>query len=69
MKITHQLILGSLTAAIFGVECCINAQNIVAIGDGDGNRAVESFWLRLRNIAICIGISPFCFCKRRLIFG
>jgi hypothetical protein len=30
MKITHRLILGSLTAAIFGVECCINAKILVA---------------------------------------
>ena len=40
MKITHRLILGSLTAAIFGVECCINAKILVAVGDGDGNRAL-----------------------------
>jgi PAS domain S-box len=43
MKITHRLILGSLTAAIFGVECCINAKILVAsVGDGDGNRALGS---------------------------
>ncbi len=41
MKITHRLILGSLIAAIFGVECCINAKIFVAsVGDGDGNRAL-----------------------------
>ena len=41
MKITHRLILGSLIAAIFGVECCINAKTLVAsVGDGDGNRAL-----------------------------
>ena len=41
MKITHRLILGSLIAAIFGVECCINAKILVAsVGDGDGNRAL-----------------------------
>src|SRR4028118_947764 len=42
MKITHRLILGYLTAAIFGVECCINAKVLVAVGDGDGNRALGS---------------------------
>src|SRR4028119_791249 len=43
MKITHRLILGSLTAAIFGVECCINTKILVAsVGDGDGNRALGS---------------------------
>ncbi|MBD0308496.1 MAG: diguanylate cyclase, partial [Microcoleus sp. T1-bin1] len=42
MKITHRLILGSLIAAIFGVECCINAKILVAsVGEGDGNRALE----------------------------
>jgi diguanylate cyclase (GGDEF)-like protein/PAS domain S-box-containing protein len=41
MKITHRLIWGSLIAAIFGVECCINAKILVAsVGDGDGNRAL-----------------------------
>src|SRR4028119_82994 len=40
MKITHRLILGSLTAAIFGVDCCINAKILVAVGDGNGNRAL-----------------------------
>src|SRR4028119_1848269 len=41
MKITHRLIWGSLIAAIFGVECCINAKRLVAsVGDGDGNRAL-----------------------------
>jgi hypothetical protein len=40
MKITHRLILGSLIAAIFGVECCINAKILVAVGDGDGNSAL-----------------------------
>ena len=41
MKITHRLILGSLIAAIFGVECCINAKILVAsVGEGDGNRAL-----------------------------
>src|SRR4028119_1858667 len=43
MKITHRLIWGSLTAAIFGVECCINAKILLAsVGDGDGNRALVS---------------------------
>src|SRR4028119_922794 len=42
MKITHRLILGSLTAAIFGVDCCINAKILVAVGDGNGNRALGS---------------------------
>jgi len=41
MKITNRLILGSLIAAIFGVECCINPKILVAsVGDGDGNRAL-----------------------------
>ncbi|MEG4574940.1 EAL domain-containing protein [Microcoleus sp. N3A4] len=39
----YQLMLGYLTAAIFGVECCINAKRLPAtVGDGDGNRAVEA---------------------------
>ena len=42
MKITHRLILGSLTAAIFGVECCLNAKILVAVGNGDGNRTLGS---------------------------
>ncbi|MEG4803526.1 EAL domain-containing protein [Microcoleus sp. ARI1-B5] len=43
MKITGQLMLGYLTAAIFGVECCINAKILPAsVGEGDGNRAVEA---------------------------
>ena len=42
MKITHRLIWGSLIAAIFGVECCINAKVLVAVGDGNGNRALGS---------------------------
>jgi diguanylate cyclase (GGDEF)-like protein/PAS domain S-box-containing protein len=43
MKITDRLILGYLTAAIFGVECCFNAKILPAsVGDGDGTRAVEA---------------------------
>ena len=46
MKITHRLIWGSLIAAIFGVECCINAKILVAsVGDGDGNRALGEIWV------------------------
>ncbi|MEG4277204.1 hypothetical protein QUA62_06940 [Microcoleus sp. MON1_C1] len=41
MKIIYGLILGSLTAAIFGGECCINAKILLAsVGDGNGNRAL-----------------------------
>ena len=46
MKITGQLILGYLTAAVFGVECCINAKIVPAsVGDGGGNRAVEAIFV------------------------
>ena len=46
MKITHRLIWGSLIAAIFGVECCINAKILVAsVGDRDGNRALGAIWV------------------------
>lgn len=42
MKITGQLMLGYLTAAIFGVECCINPKILPTVGYGDGNRTVEA---------------------------
>ncbi|MEG4344213.1 EAL domain-containing protein [Microcoleus sp. A003_D6] len=43
MKITGQLMLGYLMAAIFGVKCCINAKILpTSVGDGDGNRAVAA---------------------------
>ncbi|MEG4496096.1 PAS domain S-box protein [Microcoleus sp. F10-C6] len=43
MKIIYRLILGYLTAAIFSGEGCINAKKMVAtVGEGDGNRAVET---------------------------
>jgi diguanylate cyclase (GGDEF)-like protein/PAS domain S-box-containing protein len=47
MKITGQLMLGYLTAAIFGVECCINNAKILParVGEQDGNRAVEVIWV------------------------
>ncbi len=41
MKIKYRLIVGYLTAAIFGMECCINAKILLAsVGNGDGNRAL-----------------------------
>ncbi|MEG4863663.1 MULTISPECIES: EAL domain-containing protein [Microcoleaceae] len=43
MKITGKLMLGYLTAAVFGVECCINAKILpLSVGDGGGNRTVEA---------------------------
>ncbi|MCC3472105.1 MAG: EAL domain-containing protein [Microcoleus sp. PH2017_15_JOR_U_A] len=46
MKITYQLILVSLTAAIFGVECSINSIKLSAsIGDITDNRSVEAILL------------------------
>jgi len=43
MKITYQLIFASLTAAIFGVECCIDSIKLSAsAGDAAGNRGVEA---------------------------
>lgn len=43
MKIRYQWILASLTAAIFGVECCINSLKLSAsTGDTTGNRGVEA---------------------------
>ncbi|TAF38933.1 MAG: EAL domain-containing protein [Oscillatoriales cyanobacterium] len=43
MKITYQLILASLTAAIFGVECCIDSIKLSAItGSTTDNRGVEA---------------------------
>ncbi|MCC3569557.1 MULTISPECIES: EAL domain-containing protein [unclassified Microcoleus] len=46
MKITYQLILVSLTAAIFGVKCSINSIKLSAsIGDITDNRSVEAILL------------------------
>jgi hypothetical protein len=43
MKITGKLMLGYLTAAVFGVECCINAKILPgSLGERGGNRAVEA---------------------------
>lgn len=59
MKITYRLILGCLTAAIFGVECGINAKIVLAsVGDGDGNRAVESMLVAPEKLSYLRSASP-----------
>ncbi|NJK66948.1 MAG: hypothetical protein HC941_10695 [Microcoleus sp. SU_5_3] len=42
MKFTSQLFLGYLTAAIFGMECCINAELPPKITDRDESFTVEA---------------------------
>ncbi len=43
MKITGKLMLEFLTAAIFGMQCGLNAKIMpISVGDGDSNRGVEA---------------------------
>lgn len=59
MKITSRLILGYLTAAIFGVECCINAKILLAsVGYGDGNRALGAILVAPEKLSYLRSASP-----------
>ena len=51
MKISYRLMLGYLTAAILGVECCINPKILPAsAAGGDGNRSVETILVVARKL-------------------
>ncbi len=59
MKITYRLILGYLTAAIFGVECCINAKILLAsVGEGGRNRALEAILVVPEKLSYLRSASP-----------
>ena len=52
MKISYRLMLGYLTAAILGVECCITPKILPAsAGGGDGNRSVETILVQSRKLS------------------